>query len=124
VLLCGIVQQRSKFPNEKKTSSVRKSILRYRVNHPVVNDADMLIWRRYGVNSWPTLALIDPEGKFYGKISGEGVYEVLDQHIGKLVKQYRDKKMLKDTPLEFELAREKDKNPLYFPGKVLADAAS
>src|SRR5438309_10083581 len=41
-----------KFPNEKKTASVRKAILRYRVNHPVVNDADMLIWRRYGVNSW------------------------------------------------------------------------
>jgi thiol-disulfide isomerase/thioredoxin len=113
-----------KFPNEKKTASIKKAILRYRVGHPVVNDANMLIWRRYGVNSWPSLMLIDPEGKFYGRLSGEGVFDVLDQHIGKLVKEYRDKKMLKETPLEFELVREKDKQPLYFPGKVLADAPS
>jgi thiol-disulfide isomerase/thioredoxin/sugar lactone lactonase YvrE len=113
-----------KFDNEKKTASIRKAILRYRVKHPVINDADQLIWRRYRASGWPTLVLIDPEGKVYGRISGEGVYEVLDQHIGKLVKEYRDKKMLTETPLAFELAREKDKKPLYFPGKVLADAAS
>jgi DNA-binding beta-propeller fold protein YncE len=113
-----------KFPNEKKTASIRKAILRYRVNHPVVNDADMLIWRRYRVGSWPTLVLIDPEGKVYGRMSGEGAFEVLDSHIDKMVKAYRAKKMLKEMPLEFELAREKDKNPLFFPGKVLADAAS
>jgi DNA-binding beta-propeller fold protein YncE len=115
-----------KFPNEKKTESIRKAILRYQVNHPVVNDAEAIIWRRYRVNSWPTLALIDPEGNFYGRISGEGVYDVLDQHIGKLVKEYRAKKMLKSDPLPFHLARLKEtaERPLYFPGKVLADARS
>ncbi len=111
-----------KFPNEKKTASIRKAILRYGVKHPVINDADMKIWRRYGVQSWPTLVLLDPEGKVVGRIHGEGVYDVLDEHIGKLVKEYRAKKMLKETPLPFELAREHDKTPLYFPGKVLADA--
>src|SRR5206468_2844595 len=33
------------------------------------------------------------------------------------------KKMLKETPLEFALAKE-ETGPLFFPGKVLADAAS
>jgi DNA-binding beta-propeller fold protein YncE len=112
-----------KFPNEKKTASIRKAILRYQVKHPVVNDAEHIIWRRYGVQSWPTLVLLDPEGKVYGRISGEGAYEVLDQHIGKLVKEYRDKKMLKETPLNFALAKESGSSPLFFPGKVLADAA-
>jgi thiol-disulfide isomerase/thioredoxin/sugar lactone lactonase YvrE len=115
-----------KFPNEKKTESIRKAILRYQVSHPVVNDSEAIIWRRYRVSSWPTLALIDPEGNFYGRISGEGVYEVLDQHIDKLVKDYRAKKLLKSDPLPFQLARLKESadRPLYFPGKVLADAKS
>lgn len=111
-----------KFPNEKNTSSIRKAILRYEIAHPVVNDADTAIWRRYGVRSWPTLVLIDPEGNFYGGVAGEGAYNVLDEHIGKLVKEYRARKMLNEKPLAFQL--EKDKvanNPLCFPGKILAD---
>jgi sugar lactone lactonase YvrE/thiol-disulfide isomerase/thioredoxin len=112
-----------KFPNEKKTESIRKAILRYQVAHPVINDALGIIWRRYRANSWPTLVLIDPEGNYYGHISGEGAYKTLDQHIGKLVKEYRAKKMLKTEPLSFQLARLKESaaRPLYFPGKVLAD---
>src|SRR5437660_8047511 len=113
-----------KFPNEKKTASIQKAVMRYQVKHPVVNDAEGVIWRRFRVNSWPTLVLIDPEGKVYGKISGEGVYNVLDEHIGKLVKEHRKKKTLKETPIEFTKAKaDKAVSPLFFPGKVLADAA-
>jgi DNA-binding beta-propeller fold protein YncE len=115
-----------KFPHEKKTESIRKAVLRYEVQHPVVNDAEAIIWRRYrpfGVSAWPTLVLIDPEGRYYGRVSGEGVYDILDQHIGKLVKDYRAKKLLREKPLPFQLARLKEdgNRPLYFPGKVLAD---
>jgi thiol-disulfide isomerase/thioredoxin len=52
-----------KFENEKKTESVRKAILRYEIKHPVYNDADKKLWGIYGVNWWPTLVLIDPDGK-------------------------------------------------------------
>ncbi len=112
-----------KFENEKLTESIRKAVMRYEVKHPVVNDADMRIWRRYGVRSWPTLVLIDPDGNYYGTISGEGASEVLDEHIAKLAKEYRAKKLLKEEPINFALAKEEKQTPLYFPGKVLADAA-
>ena len=56
----------AKFENEKSTESIRKAILRYEVTHPVVNDANTKIWQAYGVGSWPTLVLIDPEGNFVG----------------------------------------------------------
>src|SRR5262249_53005193 len=51
-----------KFENEHDTESIRKAVLRYEVKHPVVNDANMRIWRTYECSSWPTLYLIDPEG--------------------------------------------------------------
>ena len=115
-----------KFPNEKETESIRKAILRYEVAHPVVNDAEMAIWRRYGVQSWPTLVLIDPEGNIHRIGSGEGLYSALDAEIGKLVQTYRAKKMLDEKPKRFELARftETGASPLFFPGKVLADQKS
>ncbi|HYV34524.1 MAG TPA: thioredoxin-like domain-containing protein, partial [Gemmataceae bacterium] len=112
-----------KFPNEKETESIRKAILRYEIAHPVINDAEGIIWRRYGCEGWPTLVLIDPEGNIYKAGSGEGLYDALDKEIGKLAKIYKDKKMLEEKPLRFELARftESGASPLFFPGKVLAD---
>jgi thiol-disulfide isomerase/thioredoxin/DNA-binding beta-propeller fold protein YncE len=112
-----------KFENEKNTDSIRKAIGRYEIKHPIVNDADMKIWRRYGARSWPTIVLIDPDGNYYGQASGEGLYDVLDEHIGKLVKDYRAKKLLKEDPINYELVKEHT-GALNFPGKVLADLAT
>jgi thiol-disulfide isomerase/thioredoxin len=116
----------AKFDNEKVTENIRKAILRYEISHPVVNDANMKIWRTYGVRSWPTLVLIDPEGYFIGGESGEGLYEVFDRAIAKLIEIHKAKKTLDDKPRRFELARfsETGDSPLFFPGKVLADASS
>jgi len=114
-----------KFDNEKDTESIRKAVLRYQISHPVVNDANMKIWDTYGVRSWPTLGVIDPEGYVVHGTTGEGNYEVLDKVIGRLIEIHKNKKTLNDKPLRFELARyqEKGDSPLFFPGKVLADAA-
>jgi thiol-disulfide isomerase/thioredoxin len=116
----------AKFENEKNTESIRKAILRYQINHPVVNDADMKIWDAYGVRSWPTIAVIDPEGNYRGSLSGEGNLETLDRFIAKLAKEYKDKGLLDEKPRRFDLARfrEKGDTPLFFPGKLLADAKS
>jgi sugar lactone lactonase YvrE len=115
----------AKFDNEKSTESIRKAILRYEISHPVVNDAQMRIWESYNVQSWPSLYLIDPEGYLVARGSGEGLYEPLDREIARLIKEHRAKKTLNDKPLKFQLARyqETGDSPLFFPGKVLADAA-
>jgi len=114
----------AKFENEKNTESIRKAVLRYQVTHPVVNDAEMRIWRTYGSRSWPTLVLIDPEGKAVWADSGEGICDDLDKEIAKLVKTHKAKKTLNERPLHFALAHETGDSPLFFPGKVLADADS
>jgi DNA-binding beta-propeller fold protein YncE len=113
----------AKFENEKDTNSIRKAILRYQIEHPVINDADHKIWDTFGVDSWPTLFLIDPEGNIVGATSGEGKYEILDTVIGKLVEEHKKKKTLNEKPIRFDLARfrENGDTPLFFPGKVLAD---
>ncbi|HKB40373.1 MAG TPA: thioredoxin-like domain-containing protein [Gemmataceae bacterium] len=118
----------AKFENEKDSENIRKAILRYEINHPVVNDANMRIWRTYlGTRgSWPTLVLIDPEGNAVWLDQGEGHYEELDRLLTRLSKVHRKRKTLNEKPIRFELARfsENGSSPLFFPGKVLADAAS
>lgn len=114
----------AKFENEKETESIRKAISRYEIKHPVVNDANMKIWRTYGVNSWPTLVLLDSEGNFVAKGSGEGLHDAVDLAIAKLVKSGRENKTLNEKPIDFGQSVEKASSPLYFPGKVLADAES
>uniref|UniRef100_A0A7C2NW11 Redoxin domain-containing protein n=1 Tax=Schlesneria paludicola TaxID=360056 RepID=A0A7C2NW11_9PLAN len=115
----------AKFDNEKETGNIRKAILRYEIAHPVVNDADMVIWRKFAVRAWPTLVLIDPEGFYCGFISGEGNRDLLDQVVARVIAYHRAKGTLDDTAVRFDLERQKQPaTPLRFPGKILADAAS
>ncbi|MFP6701726.1 MAG: thioredoxin-like domain-containing protein, partial [Planctomycetaceae bacterium] len=112
----------AKFDNEKDTEAIRRAILRYEIEHPVINDANMTVWRKFGVSSWPTLALIDPEGKYVGQQPGEGNRELFDKLIGMLVDYHKKKGTLDRSPVRFDLESNRLKSsPLKFPGKVLAD---
>jgi sugar lactone lactonase YvrE len=115
----------AKFENEKETENIRRIILRYGLEHPVVNDADFRIWNAYGVRAWPTRVLIDTEGYIVGTASGEGNYDVFDRAIGQIVEQARLRGKLNEQPLKLALERAKVGDlPLAFPGKVLADEKS
>jgi thiol-disulfide isomerase/thioredoxin len=114
----------AKFDNEKETENIRRIVLRYGVEHPVVNDADFRIWEAYAVRAWPTLVLIDTAGYVVGQASGEGHYDALDKAVGRLVEEARARGTLNEQPLKLALERAKVGDlPLAFPGKVLADAA-
>lgn len=113
----------AKFVNERETENIRRIILRYGIEHPVVNDADFAIWKAYGVRAWPTRMLIDPAGYVVGGVSGEGNYEGIDRVIGSVVDDFRKRGELNEQPLTLALERAKiGELPLAFPGKVLADA--
>lgn len=112
----------AKFDNEKDTEAIRRAIVRYEIEHPVINDSEMTVWRKFNARSWPTLVLIDPEGQYCGYISGEGHREVLDEVVTRLITYHKAKGTLDQTPIRFDLERSKLKSgALKFPGKLLAD---
>lgn len=112
----------AKFPNEGESENIRQAILRYEIEHPVVNDREFRIWRKYGPRSWPTLVLIDPDGYVVGGISGEGHYDTLDHVISQLVIDFRGRGRLNEEPLRLTLEKSRvSASGLSFPGKVLAD---
>src|SRR5438067_9115081 len=93
----------AKFANERETENIRRIILRYEIEHPVINDADFKIWNAYAVRAWPTQWLIDPAGYLIGRAEGEGNYEALDQLIGKTVEEFRRRGELNEQPLRLAL---------------------
>jgi thiol-disulfide isomerase/thioredoxin len=112
-----------KFEEEKNPDKVQKAIDRYEVRHPVVNDANMTIWKAYQVESWPTSVLIDPEGYVATRGEGEGLGPGLDQEIAKLIAKHRKQKTLDESPRSFAATSRPLATPLLFPGKVTVDVA-
>ena len=118
-----------KFPEESDHAAVERAVARHRIMHPVLDDPDMITWRRYGVRAWPTLALIDPRGYVRWMGSGEGYGPALLEVVGKLVEEAKQVGSLKpDLILRgtagstlHEVAPER--STLAFPGKVATDGA-
>ncbi len=114
----------AKFEAERDADNITEAILRYHIEHPVINDANHAVWELFGVNAWPTVMLIDPEGYVVWGTSGEVTFEQIDAVLKPALPYYRSRGLLDTTPLHFNLVAAKSKpTPLRFPGKVLADEA-
>jgi len=112
----------AKFDTEKNTKNIAEAILRYEIEHPVINDADQKVWNTYGVRSWPTMWLIDPEGNAVYRRSGEFQFNDIAAILNEALPYYEAKGLLDRKPLHFDLlANNRKKTPLKFPGKLLAD---
>jgi thiol-disulfide isomerase/thioredoxin len=115
----------AKFETEQESKSINEAILRNEIQHPVVNDAKHAIWDRYGVTTWPTVLLIDPEGYVVFGLTGEFEADSVAKKLKAGIPWYRKKGVLDETPLRFDLAAYSAADtPLRYPGKVLADEAS
>lgn len=119
VIVIGI--HSPKFPAERDTANLREAVLRYRIEHPVVNDRDFAAWQRFGGRAWPTLMFIDPEGRVIGKHEGELPFEQFDPLVGGMLKEFEERGLLSPaaSPIALEHLREPART-LSFPGKVLA----
>ena len=114
----------AKFENEKDAKNIEEAVLRYEIEHPVINDSNHALWNKYDVTSWPSLRVIDPEGNVIAGNSGEVTFEILDGFMKKALPYYRKKRLLNETPLVWNMAAFKaTQTPLRFPGKVLADGS-
>ncbi len=114
----------AKFDGEKLDDNVRQAVLRHRIAHPVVNDADHAIWDAYAVTSWPSIRIIDPEGNFIAGESGELQFEMLDRFLKDAIPHYRMNGTLDETPRKFATERLETAGVLRFPGKVVFDEAT
>ncbi len=111
-----------KFFAERDTENIRRKVREYKLKHPVINDANQTLWDRFGVQSWPTIVVLGPNGEPLAKQGGEVPFDILDKYIGREIQKFKAKGAMKETPVQFFPEIEKpDNTPLLFPGKILAD---
>jgi sugar lactone lactonase YvrE len=115
-----------KFPYEHDHGAVRAAVARHRIEHPVLDDPAMTTWDAYAVKAWPTLVLIDADGRVALTVSGEGHVVELARAIEQLVAEAAAAGTLRRGPLELDAAVDaQGTGELAFPGKVaLEDGAT
>ena len=117
----------AKFANEGETENIRQIVQRYELHHPVINDHEFAVWGQwspYGVNAWPTFAVVDPRGNILAVQPGEIPYEAFVNVLDGMVPYFDSTGELDRAPLKLALeADQQAATALAFPGKVLADEA-
>lgn len=115
----------AKFENERDAANIRQAVMRYGIEHPVVNDGGFDIWQRYGANAWPTLMVVGPDGYILAAMTGEGHREELEKIVTVALEVYGERGKLAPKQLPIALERERVRaDALAFPGKIAADVAS
>src|SRR3569623_10520 len=106
-----------KFAEEKSADSVQDAILRYELRHPIVHDPKMSIWNAYGVQAWPTLFVIGPDGKVIAQLAGEPDPKKFPRGIANLVANADKAGALKPAELALQ-PEEVPQGRFLFPGKL------
>ena len=91
----------AKFDNEGDRDNILTACQRYDIAHPVIVDENHRIWSEYTVNSWPTLMVVDPEGRVVGSLSGEGNRETLDAVVVSRLEEGKEKGPLAAAPPKY-----------------------
>jgi hypothetical protein len=91
---------------------------RYGVEHPVLDDPELLTWQQYAAKAWPTLSVVDPEGYLVASMAGEGHAEGLRRLLDELIAKHEAKGTLHRGDGPFVPPAPTD-TLLRFPGKAL-----
>lgn len=70
---------------EKRLDNVRSEVRKLGIKYPVVTDTEYNTWRAFGVRAWPTIVILDKQGRIRFTHIGEGMYEQQEQIIQKLL---------------------------------------
>jgi thiol-disulfide isomerase/thioredoxin len=73
------------FDYEKNLENLRREVASLGIHYPVVSDNDYQTWDAYNVAAWPTLFLLDKQGRIRWMQLGEGDYDEAEQLIQKLL---------------------------------------
>ncbi len=107
-----------KFVHEAEPDALRAAVSRYRVEHPVLDDPELVTWQAYTARAWPTLVLVDPEGYVVAQYAGEGHVHAIDALIAALREEYLARGTLQpgDSPY---VAPSVEPGELSFPAKAV-----
>lgn len=76
--------------SERDVKDVRREVTSLGIKYAVVIDNDYATWKLYKVEAWPTLFLLDKQGRVRWTHVGEGAYQETEQAIKNLLAETSD----------------------------------
>jgi len=73
-----------RFDSERDGRRISKRLNRQRYDFPIGHDPDWTMWQHYAIEAWPTVLLIDGEGRIRDRIVGDGSIRELDARVSAL----------------------------------------
>lgn len=73
------------FDEERDVDNLRRQVASLGISYPVVTDNNYQTWKAYNVEAWPTIFLLDKQGRIRWMHIGEGAYDETEQLIQKLL---------------------------------------
>ncbi|WP_425955786.1 NHL domain-containing thioredoxin family protein [Xylanimonas sp. McL0601] len=80
-----------KFEHEADPVALAAAVERYSVEHPVLDDPELITWGAYTARAWPTLVVVDPEGYVVAQMAGEGHASAVAALVRDLVAEHEAK---------------------------------
>lgn len=102
-----------RFDHERDPRRVAKRLARHRYGFPLAHDPDWTMWQHYGIEAWPTVVLIDGDGRIRERVVGEGPIRELDALVTGLIEELVPRSLNPD-PIELRRVGEPPL-PLRFP---------
>ena len=102
-----------RFDSDRDARRVSKRLNRQRYDFPLGHDPDWTLWQHYGIEAWPTVVLIDGEGRIRERIVGDGPIRELDARVTALAGELKPTLPSAD-PIEMRRGGEPPL-PLQFP---------
>lgn len=101
-----------RFDHERDSNRINSCLHRQGIEFPVAHDPDWTLWQHYDVDAWPTVVLIDGEGRVRERIVGDGPIRELDARAVALCQE----RASANWTLPIQLRRHCDPElPLCFP---------
>lgn len=109
-----------KYPHQRESEPLLRAVNRLRLRHATINDRGFRLWQQYAIEAWPSIVLLDAEGRLAAVFAGEGRKEEVDAHIAALLDEaaLHDVRVYEPMP---PALRPEPQRVLAFPGKLLAD---
>lgn len=76
-----------KYAHETQDAMVLKAVNRLHLRFPVANDKEFIAWRRFAVSAWPTVVILDCEGRVVASFPGCGRVGEIESRIESLLDQ-------------------------------------
>ncbi len=75
---------------EKNFDKIRDAVSRNAIKYPVVTDTNGDTWRAFDIEAWPTVVILDKQGRIRYRHIGEGAYDVQEKVIKTLLAEKDD----------------------------------